>query len=152
MGARPIVGAVAVAVLLVTSACGSGASPADDVPALAAALDEVDDAIVAGDDEAARAAIAELTDVARQARKDGDLDESEADRITEAADALLEALSDGDTGEDEPAEPTPDAPTTSTPFDEDPDPNPKPGGKPDKPGKPEKPGKPDKGDDEDDDD
>ena len=78
--------------LLVTSGCGSGTSPADDVPALATALDAVDEAVVSDDDKAVRDAVAELTDTTTRARKAGDLEAAEADRILAAAEALLAAL------------------------------------------------------------
>lgn len=98
--------------LLITSGCGSGTSPADDVPALATSLDRVDEAIAAEDYDAARDAVAELTEVATRAEEDGDLDADQADRIVSAAESLVAALPGG---EEPPAEPDPASPTSSTP-------------------------------------
>ncbi len=110
---RRSLAALVTAALLVTSGCGSGTSPADDVPALSAALDRVDEAIAGEDYDAARDAVAELTDVATEAEESGDLDAEQADRIVSAAESLVEALPGA-----EPAEPEPEAPTSSAPADD----------------------------------
>lgn len=101
---------------LATSGCGSGTSPADDVPALARSLDRVDEAIVTEDYDAARNAVAELTAVATKAEESGDLDAAQADRIVAAAESLLAALPSAGSP---PAEPEPASPTSSAPADED---------------------------------
>lgn len=80
------------AVLLVATGCGQGAAPADQVPALAQALDQVDDAIAAEKYDSARGSIDDLVDVTVEARDGGDLDPGEADRILAAAARLRSAL------------------------------------------------------------
>ncbi len=94
--------------LLVTAGCGSETSPADDVPALTASLDRVDDAIAAEEYDAARDAVAALTEIATRAEEAGTLDADQADRIVSAAEELLAALPGAETPPSEP-EPDPEA-------------------------------------------
>jgi hypothetical protein len=105
MVARSLAAALAAGVVLLASGCGSETSPADDVPALATSLDRVDEAIATGEYDAARDAVAKLTDVATRAEAAGDLDAARADRIVAAAEALLAAFPEP---EAPPSEPTPD--------------------------------------------
>lgn len=122
MRARPLLAALATAAVLVAG-CGSGTAPAEDVPALATALDDVDAAVVSGDDTAVRDAVDALTEVTTRAREAGDLDAAAADRILAAAEELLAALQEATPPtEDESSEPpTPVAPT-STPAPTTPEP------------------------------
>ena len=116
MGARSLAAALAAIVLLLASGCGSETSPADDVPALASSLDRVDEAIAAGEYDAARDAVARLTDVATRAEAAGDLDAAQADRIVAAAEALLAALPDPEAPPSEPTpDPTPETPSSTSP-------------------------------------
>lgn len=136
MTRRTIAALLAAGTLLVTSGCGSSTSPADDVPALATALDRVDEAIDSGDDAAARDAVTELAQTATRAEEAGDLDAGQADEIVAAADALLDELS---SVEESPTEPS--SSTSSAPSDEETDEETTPAG-PESQGKPEgKPGK-----------
>lgn len=80
------------AVLLVATGCGQGATPVDQVPALAQTLDQVDDAIAAEKYDSARGSIDDLVDVTVEARDGGELESGEADRILAAAARLRSAL------------------------------------------------------------
>ena len=114
----------AVLALALLAGCGGSTGPADDVPALSTALDRVDDAIVDGRYDEARAALAELVATTTEARKDGDLETSEADRILVAAGELKSALpaqESDDQGADEPEPSETGEPTTSPEPSETPD-------------------------------
>ena len=141
------------------SGCGAADRPVEAVPALADRLEQVDAAVVAGDDARTREAVTALVDDTEAALASGDLSREQADAITTAAEALLARLEEpsGSQGSDQEPTPTPtsEPPPTEEPETEpqvEPAPEPEPQGpKPDKPEKPDKPGKPEK-DDEDDDD
>lgn len=118
MGIRTLAALITAGALLLTTGCGSGTSPADDVPALSTALTRVDQAIAAEEHDEARDAVAELMDVATKAEETGDLDADQVDRIVSAAETLLAALPGAETPtpEPEPSAPTPEAETpTPTP-------------------------------------
>lgn len=118
---RSFVAVLAASTLLVSAGCGSGTSPADDVPALATALDRVDEAIATEDYDDARDAVAELTDVATEAEESGDLDAEQADRIVAAAESLVAALPGAESPPDEPDPATPTSSATAEGEDEDED-------------------------------
>jgi hypothetical protein len=109
---RGIGGAVLALALL--GGCGGSTAPADDVPALSAALERVDDAIVEGRYDDARKAVDELVATTTDAREGGDLETSEADRILVAAAELKSAMPAQ--GADDPA-PTESADPSATPED-----------------------------------
>jgi len=87
-----LAGLVAAALLLVAG-CGDSSSPGEDAPAIASALGDVDNAIVDGRFDRARARLGELVDATTSAREADELEGSEADRIlAAAAELLLSAL------------------------------------------------------------
>lgn len=106
-------------VLLSTAACGEETAPADRVPELATLLDQVDEAVADGDDEAARRGVEELMAATEDARDQGDLDAAEADEILTAADRVLDGLPEEPveepTGEPTPAEESPPSEETQPP-------------------------------------
>lgn len=137
------------------SGCGAADRPVEAVPALAGRLEQVDAAVVAGDDARTREAVTALVDDTEAALASGDLSREQADAITTAAEALLARLEEPSGSQGSEQEPTP-APTeteTEEPESEsepEPEPAPEPepkGPKPDKPDKPDKPEKDDEGDD-----
>lgn len=135
---RPLVTAYAAAAALVLGGCAAG-TPGESVPSLADGVADVDAAVAAGDDAAARDALEQLVADAGQAVDEGRLSPTDGETIVAAAEALLAELTPEPAPEPEP-EPTED-PEPAEPE------------KPEKPGKgpkPEKPGKPDKHDDGDD--
>ena len=121
-GIRALASATAVTVALVLGGCGSDETAADKVPALGDRLEEVDDAIVDGEYDAARETLDELVRVASQAQADGDLGAREADRILAAAAELAAALPpEEEEPEEEPEEtetPTPTPTPSPTPTEE----------------------------------
>lgn len=124
---------------LLVAGCGGGATPADQVPGLAARLDAVDQGVAAHDDRATRTAITRLEHTVYDARQSGDLDQQRADEILSAAEALLRALPSADTTPSgtttsPSSEPTQSPSTESTPA----PPPPPPGKEKDKPAKPDK--------------
>lgn len=146
---RRLPAALLVAALL--AGCGTGGGPGESVPVLADRLEQVDAAVVAGDDDRTREAVAALVDDTEAALRAGDLSPEEADAITEAAEALLARLGEPSGSQDSDGAPTP-APTEEPEPDVEPQPEVEPPpapegpepGKPDKPGKPEKPGESEK--------
>lgn len=102
-------------VLLSTAACGEETAPADRVPELATLLDQVDEAVADGDDEAARRGVEELMAATEDARDQGDLDAAEADEILTAADRVLDGLPEEPTEEPTPAEESPPSEETQPP-------------------------------------
>ena len=104
MSARGVV-AASVCVLLILSGCGASGSPAEDVPDLAQALEQVDESLAAEDYEQAEDQLAGLVDVAERAEAEGALSSAESDDIVSAAQALVEQLPT------DPAEPPPPPPT-----------------------------------------
>lgn len=92
--------------LVLTAGCAGSSAPSDEVPALGAALDRVDDAIVAGQYDDARGALDDLVATATTAREEGELGRAEVDRILAAADELRSALPEEQAEEpaDEPSE------------------------------------------------
>ena len=114
-GAPRLVTAVVVAVLL--GGCGGSSAPVDDVPALESALARVDDAIVDGRYDDARDELDELVATTSSARRSGDLDGSEADRILAAAAEVMSVLpaeEGGPAEEPEPVEEPEPEPVEST--------------------------------------
>lgn len=99
-------------VLLSTAACGEETAPADRVPELATLLDQVDEAVAAGDDDAARRSLEDLIAATEDARDSGELDDAEADRIVSAADRVLEGLPEPPAEEPSPTEESPTAEET----------------------------------------
>ena len=84
------VASVIVAVLI--PACGSSDAPIDDVPALANALQALDDAVVAEDYREARVAIGDLKSLTTEARNGGTLTDDAARQIMKAAAAVAADL------------------------------------------------------------
>lgn len=118
---RPSLAGPLVAGLVLVAGCGGSTAPAEDVPALAPALARIDDAVVAGRYDAAREHVDELVATTTQARDDGRLETSEADRILAAAARLVSALPDpGETRAPGPTEPPRATPTPGGPVDEEP--------------------------------
>ena len=108
MSARGLAAAVCAA--LVLSGCGDSQSPADDVPELAAALEDVDQALAAEDYEQAEDELTGLVEVAQQAEAEGTLSSAEADDIVGSAEALLSRLP---VEEAEPPPPVEEEPTVA---------------------------------------
>ena len=102
--------------------CGGSSAPSDDVPALGDALDQVDEAIVAGQYDDARSALDELVATATAGREGGELGREEADRILAAAADLSAALPEEAAEEPEPSEPEPSEPEPSEPEPTEPEP------------------------------
>lgn len=105
--------ALAIATLVLLAGCGDATAPADAVPELSDRLAAVDDAVVARDDAATRAALDDLVRVTREAEDAGELDASQADAVLAAAGRLEDLLA-------VPAEtePTPEESATWTPVPE----------------------------------
>ncbi|QZY29758.1 hypothetical protein [Nocardioides coralli] len=93
-------------------ACGAQ-PPSDSVPSLVDHVADVDSAVVAGDEQAAREALSALVSDAEQAAADGVLAQDDADAIVASAQALLDRLAEPEP-RDEPAE---------VPASEEPDPS-----------------------------
>ena len=132
MSARGLAAAACAA--LVLSGCGGSQTPADDVPELADALEQVDDALAAEDYEQAEDELTGLVEVAKQAADEGTLSDTEADDIVGAAEALLSRLPAEEAEPPPPSEPEPEPEPTVAP-----EPGPEPEGKGE--GKPPKPPK-----------
>ena len=119
---RALVTASALSVALMLGGGGDDETAADRVPTLGDRLEEVDDAIVDGEYDAARESLDELVRVATRAEDDGDLGAREADRILAAAAELAAALQAQDEEpEEEPEDtetPTPSPTPTPTPTEE----------------------------------
>jgi outer membrane biosynthesis protein TonB len=119
---------VTAVMLVLVSGCGGSSAPSDAVPALGTSLDRVDDAIVEGRYDDARGELDELVATTTNARDDGDLERSEADRILAAAATLMSALpaEEADPAEEEPEpseeEPEPSEPAPAEPAPEEDDP------------------------------
>ena len=135
MSARGL--AAAAAVLLALSGCGDSQSPADDVPELAAALEDVDEALAAEDYEQAEEELTGLVDVSEQAEAEGTLSSTEADDIVGAAEALLSQLPDEPESPTPPSSETEPEPEPTVAPEPEPEPEPEDEGK----GKPPKPPK-----------
>lgn len=95
----------AAAACLVLAACGSGTTPAEEVPELAEGLQQVDEALAAEDFDRAEEELATLVDLADAAHEDGELDAVEADRIVAAAQRLSAQLPEPPVEPVEPAQP-----------------------------------------------
>lgn len=105
--------AVVVAGVVLVAACGGATTPASQVPALATALDEVDAALVAGDEDTARTALDRLTSLATDARDEGRLEDGDAEHVLAAAEQLRARLDDAAEDDDvveETDEPDPEPP------------------------------------------
>lgn len=142
---RTLAATAAAAVALALGGCGGDETAADKVPALGDRLEQVDDAIVDGEYDAARESLDELVRAATRARGNGNLTEREADRILAAAAELAAALPEEDEApEEEPEEsqeptPTP-TPTESETASESPTPTEEPS--PTEPTEPTEPAEP----------
>lgn len=86
--------------------CSQRESPGEEVPALAAALDQVDAAIEAENYGKARSAVEFLLTETRRAQQDDDLSSEDADRIRTAARAVLANLPDEQVAPEPQDEPT----------------------------------------------
>lgn len=141
-------------VALLLAGCGAP-SPGEAVPSLTEGVARVDEAVVAGDRDAARAALEGLVDDAERAVAAGDLDPEQADAVVAAAEALLAEVDAPTPRQEEPEESLPSGSTTTPPSDEpdeeEPDEKEPDEEEPDEggllvpPGKPEKPEKPGQG-------
>lgn len=83
---------VAATLLGTLTGCGQADSPAEEVPALATALDRVDAAVEAENYDKARSAVESLLAETRRARQDGSLSAEDAERIRTAARSVLASL------------------------------------------------------------
>lgn len=111
-----IVEALLIGALLITSptACGQDATTSEQVPELAALLEQVDAAVVAGDDARTRQRVDALMAATREARDSGDLDSAQADKILTAATALLNGLPPNPPSSEESSSPVPEPQETDT--------------------------------------
>ena len=147
MSARGLAAAVCAA--LVLSGCGGSDSPADEVPALAETLDQVDESLAAEDYEGAEDALTSRVDVAEQAEAEGTLSAAESEDVVGAAEALLSQLPQDEAEPPPPPEPEP----TVAPEPEEKEPKPsKPPKEPKEVKEPKEPKGKDKGPEDDEDD
>ena len=99
---------------VVTAGCGGESAPADAAPELAAQLERVDRAVVAGDEVRIRQRVEALVEATESARGEGRLDDEQANRILAAAEAMLAQLPVEAPAPEPPSPPT-SSPTTETP-------------------------------------
>lgn len=116
MSARRL--AAALTAVLLLSGCGGSSSPADEVPELAEALEQVDESLAAEDYAGAEDALTSLADVAEQAEAEGTLSSSDSEDVISAAEELLSQLPQDEAEPPPPTEPEPE-PSVAPEADED---------------------------------